>query len=196
MCAYGVTSSVFSTLTSSNQILMTLNKSGFGYLAALLLFGCNEIDNVLTFPVNDRTAIHIESSSPLTLPLEIATPAVTSNSEQQYSNNNTRADLVKDVRLDELKLTITDPATKTFSFLKTIRIYISSDQENEIELASLENITSQTSTIQLNPTKVKLDAYAKAASYTLRTEVTTDETLTEAVDIQVDLRFLVTADTF
>ena len=175
---------------------MISRKFGFSCLVALLLFGCNEIEKMLTFTINDRTAIRIESTSPLTLPLGIPTPAVTSNSEQQYSNNNTRADLVKDVRLDELKLTITDPATKTFSFLKTIRIYISSDQTNEIELASSENISSQTGTLQLNPTQAKLDTYAKASSYSLRTEITTDETLTEAVEIQVDLRFLVTADTF
>jgi hypothetical protein len=183
-------------INESNPTFMISKKMVPGCLVALFLFGCNEIDDLLTFAVNDTTTIRIESSAPLNLPVEIPTPEVTSNSEQQYSNNNTRADLVKDVKLDELKLTITDPTTKTFSFIKSIRIYISSDEVSEIQLASLENISSTQNVLVLMPTAAKLDAYAKAASYTLRTEVTTRETLTEAVDVRVDLRFLVTADTF
>ena len=165
------------------------------FFCALLLFSCEEVDDLLTFHVSDRTTITIESAG-FDLPLDIATPDVTSNSEQEYQNNNTRADLVKDVKLEQLKLTITEPSGKTFSFLKTIRIFISTSQENEIELASLNNVTATTGIIELTPTAQKLDAYAKASSYTLRTEVTTDETLTETITVQADLRFRVTADTY
>lgn len=164
-------------------------------LAANLFSACKDVDKLLTFRINDATTIRIESSSPLNLPLEVPTPAVTSNSQQQYENNNTAKNLVKDVKLEEVKLTITDPPSRTFSFLKSIHIYISSDQSNEIELASLENI-SATNIIYLEPTDERLDVYAKAPSYNLRTEVETDETLTQPVDVQVDLKFVVTADTF
>ena len=161
-----------------------------------LLTGCNEVEDLLTFHVNDHTRIRIESSSPLSLPLEVATPAVTSNSQQQYQNNNTRADLVRDVKLEQLKLTIEAPEAKTFSFLKSIHIYISTPEAEEIELASLQNVSSTASVLELVPTDQKLDAYAKSPSYTLRTEVITDETLTQDVDVLVDLKFRVTADTF
>lgn len=164
-------------------------------LVAILLSACKDVDKLLTFRINDITDIRIESSSPLNLPVEIPTPAVTSNSQQQYENNNTAKNLVKDVKLEEVKLTITDPPSKTFSFLKSIHLYISSDQSNEIELATSENV-SATNTIYLEPTDAKLDVYAKAPSYNLRTEVETDETLTQSVDVRVDLKFVVTADTF
>ncbi len=111
-------------------------------------------------------------------------------------NNNTHANLVQDVRLEQLKLSITNPNAKTFSFLKSIKIYISSNQTNEIQLAALENILTSANTIDLIPSKEKLDTYIKASSYNLRTEVVTRETLTESVDIHVDLKFLVTANTF
>jgi hypothetical protein len=166
------------------------------FAAGLLLSACKDVEKLLTFRINDSTSIRIESSSPLNLPLGIPTPAVTSNSQQQYENNNTSKNLVKDVKLEELKLTITDPPSKTFSFLKSIHVYISTDQSDEIELASLENVSTSVNVINLTPTKEKLDTYAKAPSYVLRTEVETDEALTEPVDIQVDLKFVVTADTF
>lgn len=165
-------------------------------LAAMLLSACNDVEKLLTFRISDSTSIQIQSTSPLNLPVEIPTPAVTSNSQQQYQNNNTSKELVKDVKLEELKLTITDPPSKTFSFLKSIHIYISSTSSNEILLASLDNIASTSNTVTLVPTKEKLDVYAKASSYNLRTEVETDETLTQSVDVQVDLKFVVTADTF
>lgn len=168
-----------------------------GLFAVLLVMtACEDVEDLLTFNFTDRTQIRIESSAPLNLPLEIATPAVSSNSQQEYKNNNTRADLVRDVRLEQLKLTITAPTGKTFSFLKTIDIYISTTEADEIKLASSHSVTSDASTLELVPTTEKLDTYAKASSYTLRTEVTTDETLTEDVDMNVDLKFKVTADTF
>ena len=169
------------------------------FLAVVVMsavIGCSEVEDLLTFHFSDRTQIQIQSTSPLNLPVEIITPTVTSSSQQQFQNNNTRADLVRDVKLEELKLTLVSPSGKTFSFLKTIRIYISSDEANEILLASLENISSSSATVELIPTTEKLDVYAKSSAYSLRTVVTTDETLTQDVDVQVDLKFRVTADTF
>lgn len=168
----------------------------YGLLAVALMCACDEIDELLTFRVNDRTNIRIENTTALNLPLEVPTPAVTSDSRQQFENNNTNADLVRDVKLEQLKLTITQPSGKTFSFLKSIRIFISTDQQAEMELASLENISTTSGMIELVPVQEKLDAYVKAPAYSLRTQITTDETLTQDVDIQVDLRFKVTANTF
>lgn len=176
---------------------MTLRKSILACFAVIGILACEEVDKLLTFHISDRTSITIESSaSPILLPIQIPTPEVTSNSQQQYENNNTTASLVKDVKLEQLKLTITDPPSQTFGFLKTIRIYISSDESPEIELASAENIAANSNIVELVPTTEKLDTYIKASSYNLRTEVTTDETFTESVDVQVDLKFAVTADTY
>lgn len=168
----------------------------FGFLAVVLVFGCEEIADLLTFEVNDRTNIRIESGLPITTPLSLPTPSVTSNSRQEFENHNTKAELVRDVRLKQLKLTITQPSGKTFSFLKTIRIFISADQQGEVELAALENISTTSGVLELVPTTEKLDAFVKAPSYGLRTQITTDETLAEDVEVQVDVRFQVTADTF
>jgi hypothetical protein len=56
------------------------------------------------------------------------------------------------VRLKELTVTITDPANKTFSFLKSIRLYISTDND-EIELAYKDDINSTSNTLTLTPTE-------------------------------------------
>ena len=154
---------------------------------------CKEVQELLTFTISDETEFTVESTSPLNLPIEIATPTVTTNSNQKFENNNTKASLVKDVKLSELRLTVTNPSGKTFSFMKSVHIYISTDQNSEIELAYLDEFPANVGSVTLNTTDKKLDAYVKASSYNLRTRIVTDETLTQPVDIKVDLTFKVTA---
>lgn len=168
----------------------------FSLLILLLItaFSCDQINNLLTFYVRSSTNITIPSSSPLTLPLEFLTPDVQTDSSQEFQKNNTNVDLVKDVKLDELKLTITAPEGKTFSFLKSIYVYISTNNEDEILLASAVDIASDAASIKLNTTQAKLDAYIKASAYKLRTSAVIRETLTQNVSIKIDLKFKVTAD--
>lgn len=169
-------------------------KTTFFFAAALFiftLFGCKKLG--VNFAINHQANFRVESSSPLNLPFEVSTPDVTTNSSQQFGNNNTAANLIKEIKLEELKLTITNPTSKTFSFLKSIHIYISTNGSDEIELASLENIASIAQSISLNCTSQNLDKYVKASSYKLRTSVVTKETLTQAVDFRSDIKFKVKA---
>jgi hypothetical protein len=165
-----------------------------GILGLLLIIsGCKEIDDLLTFTINHQVTFQIENSSPINLPIEILTPEVPTNSTQTFQNNNTSANLVKDIKLQEIKLTVENPAGKTFSFLKSIKLFISTGQTSEIELASLDDVPSSATTITLVPTNAKLDAFIKASSYQLRTSLVTRETLTQTLDIKTDLKFKVTA---
>jgi hypothetical protein len=153
---------------------------------------CSEVEDLLTFEIADQTEFTVESTSPLNLPIEIATPSVTTNSNQKFENNNTRADLVKDVKLTELKLTIMTP-NKNFSFMKSVEIFISTGQGTEVKLAWLDEFPTTATSVNLNTSNAKLDEYVKAESYNLRTRVVTDESLSQPVDIKVDLKFIVTA---
>lgn len=165
-------------------------------ILALFIISCSEVDKLLTFTISDQTTFKINSGIPFNSPFEVATPDVTTNSTSEFSNNNTNVDLVKDVKLQELKLSITNPADKTFSFLKSVHMYISTNADDEIELAFQDNISSTTNTINLTCTTQKLDKYIKASSYKIRTSVTTRETLTQETTVKADMKFRVTADPF
>jgi len=156
---------------------------------------CEKLDELLTFYISDTTEVVVESSLfPIELPMEIPTPDITTNSEEEFSNEGTNASLVKDVYLSKLTLDIISPENKTFSFLKSMRIYIRTNDSDEKELAYKENISSNAKQIDLTMTGENLDRYIKADSYKLRTEVTTRETLTQDVKIQIYMRYKVTAD--
>lgn len=165
-------------------------------LLALFIVSCSVVDQLLTFTISNQTSFKIASGFPLNLATEIITPDVTTNSSAEFQNNNTKADLVKDVRIKELKLTITDPTDKTFSFLKSIHLYISTDTNDEIELAYLDNINSTANALNLTVSPERLDKYIKAPSYKIRTKAVIKETLTKDITVKADMKFKVTADPF
>lgn len=158
----------------------------------LLTFSCKKL---LTFEISDSTTTTVEADIlPFSLPVELPTPDVTTNSENEFAQNNTNINLVKEIILKELELTITSPSDKTFSFLKSIEIYISADGEEETKLAWKDNIDSNAKSIELETSNSALDKYVKKDKYKLRTKVVTKETLTQDVDIKIDFTFQVTAD--
>ncbi|AOW09640.1 hypothetical protein EM308_09060 [Flavobacterium gilvum] len=165
-------------------------------LIFLLTISCNEVDKLLTFKISNETSFKISPGASLNTPFEVPTPDVTTNSTAEFKNNNTNADLVKDVKLDELKLTITNPADKTFSFVKSVHLYISTNATDEIELAYQDNISSTSNTINLTCTDQKLDKYIKSSSYKIRTSVTINQTFSQEVTVNARMTFKVTADPF
>ncbi|MDI5949281.1 hypothetical protein QLS91_01140 [Flavobacterium sp. LB2P84] len=162
----------------------------------VLITSCNVIDDLLTFTIDNQTTFKIESGFPLGTAFNVITPDVTTNSSSTFENNNTKAELVKDVKLSELKLTITDPSNKSFSFLKSIHLYISTDANDEIELAYLDEINSTSNVLNLTCTTQKLDKYIKASSYKIRTKAVIKESLTQDITVKSDMKFKVTADPF
>lgn len=165
-------------------------------LFSLFLTSCDAIEDLLSFTISNEASIQIKSTSPINLPTEIITPDVTTNSSSEFKNNKTEAGLVKDVKLKSLKLSITNPDGKTFTFLKSIHLYISTTDSDEIELAYQDNINETSNMLDLISTNAKLDKYIKADKYKIRTQVTLKETLTKDVTVKADMKFGVTADPF
>ncbi|OON68389.1 hypothetical protein [Hymenobacter sp. CRA2] len=166
--------------------------------AALVLIGaasCKKLDKLLTFYIEDTQNIRVPGSGlPIGSMLPISPVAVSTRSEERFQNENTRADLVKDVSLNKLTLTVTDPSTANFDFLESITLYISTDNTDRVPLASLSNVPTGAKTIELQPSGTKLDKYVKAPSYTLTTEARIRRAVGQDINVRSDARFKVTAD--
>lgn len=166
-------------------------------LLAAISFGCEKLGKLTTFRIHNSTQIVVpkSSASDLNLVLQLTETNIQSNSSESFKSNNTRAELVKEVVLEKLSLTITSPDTQDFRFLKSIRLFIKAPGLNEVEIASKTDIPEDAGkTIDLNTTNVKLDEYIKKDSYTIRTEVVTRQVNSENVAINADMTFKVTAD--
>ena len=171
-----------------------MKKITFICLLSFICFSsCKKLSQLLTFEISNSEDIKIPASGLLNIPIISPVP-VTMHSQESFESNNTNANLVKDVRLKSLNLTITDPATENFNFLKSITIFIGTDQNDKVLLASLENVPMNVSTIQLTSSNSKLDEYIKASSYTLYTEVTIRSNVATELTVRADSKFKVTAD--
>jgi hypothetical protein len=166
------------------------------FLLLLSASGCKKIEDLLTFQINDSSSFQVPATGVFsTALLSLPGATVNSSSSSTYSANNTSADRVQDVTLDRLTLTVTDPAGQNFDFLKSVSIYIASDAAgtNKTLLASLNPVPTGQTTITLNPSGNKLDAYLRNGSYTLFTDVTMAQPLRQNTTLRADSRFNVKA---
>ncbi|HEX8428115.1 hypothetical protein [Hymenobacter sp.] len=166
----------------------------FPLMLLLATVGCEKIDKLLTFYIEDSQNIKVSSSFPLGKIVPLTPLTVTTRSEEKFSNEGTRADLVKDVSLNRLTLTITDPSSENFDFLRSIKIYISTDSNDKVLLASLEQIPQGVKVISLKSNNAVLDKYIKAKSFTLTTEAVIAKPISQDITLRCDTRFKVTAD--
>lgn len=167
-------------------------------LACTMLFlvaatACDIVEELLTFYIEEEETIVVRSNFPLGL-VALDPITVTTNSNETFKNNKTRADLVRNVSLQKLGLTISEPAGENFDFLNSIEIYISSDGNGEDKLAYLENIPKGLTQLNLTTTNAKLDKHIKAEKYTLRTAAKLSKSVQRDILIDAAMRFKVTAD--
>lgn len=163
--------------------------------AVSMLGGCKLIDKLTKFDIDYTSSFTIPSTIIPISVLNLFTPDITTNTTQTFSNNNTRADLVESVTLKKLKLTITSPAGKEFDFLKSAIVYISADGLPEVEVARIDDIDDATTggSIDMQPSGRELKEYLKKDKITLRVSTTTDQVVTESVNVRVDATFYVDA---
>jgi len=175
-----------------NNIIKTSNLVFLFFV--LILFSCDK-GNV-SFYLNDSSTTTIKSTLPfeINVPFNIPVGSVSSTSSQEYENNNTTPDLISDVSLEKLTVTITNPTDEDFSFLKSISISIEkSDGSEKKEIAYLNDISSTANSINLNTTGENLVPYLKDDTYKLETSVTVKKAPGHDIDLKIDLKFKVTA---
>ena len=163
-------------------------------LSALLITSCKTLDKLTTFELKYEESFTVPATTVVNIPLDILTPDIATNSESTFSSNDTRKDLIEEINLTNLTLTVIDPAGKSLKFLKTIEIYISADGLSEVLIAEKQDIPETVgSTLDLDVTNADLAEYIKQDAYSLRVKVVTDEAITEAVEIRYNATFLVNA---
>ena len=160
----------------------------------MLLMSCEKIDQMLTFYVDDTQSVRIPANFPIGSLGILAPIPVTTRSEETFRNNNTSADKVKDVSLNRLNLTITDPSGQNFDFLQKIEIFIKTNANDEIRLVYLDQVPQGVSSIDLTSTNAQLDKYLKSPTYTLTTKAQLAQPISRDVMVRAESRFKVTAD--
>lgn len=162
------------------------------FVAALT--SCDKTEDLLTFRLSYGDSFIIPSAIGLNVPLSLPMPPQETNAETKFSDHNTAADYVKNVRLNSINLSISKPEGKNFNFLRAIRVYISSTNQPEKLVIETGDIPNDVLLLKLVANQDNFDAYLKDQEIALRAEVVVDETLLEDLTVKYSIDFTVTAD--
>ncbi len=168
------------------------------YLILLLipvsLLACEKLKDLLRFDINAETEFTIPRNSVVPIP-DIITPKTTSNFNEQIDNNDTRKDLVKEVKLTEFTLTIEGPSQANFDFVESMSLSIQTDSLPAIQVASISDIPETgLTTLDLVTSEAELDEYVKGDGFRVKAEITTDKTVTYDTEVIGNMTFSVKAD--
>lgn len=161
-------------------------------LLGLGLSNCEKIDEQTQFNLDYTTSITVPSNSVINLPIDLNTPNMTTDSRTEFELNDTRVDLVEEVKLTKARLKITDPNDEEFDFVESIEIYINADGLSELKIAEKTNIDDSIGDeMELTVFDNDLSEYIKTEKFSLRAKVITDQLITQDVDIDVFSTFFV-----
>ncbi|MES2566610.1 MAG: hypothetical protein V4565_07075 [Bacteroidota bacterium] len=134
------------------------------------------------------------ASSIISVPFDIQTPEITTNTKADYKSEGTSSKLIEKVTLKKLLLTVKSPSSGNFDFLNSIEIYLASPNHTEVLIASKSNIPeSGLTSLDLDTYSTDLKGYFQDESFSLRFKITTDRTIAYDMTIQSDETFQVKA---
>lgn len=161
------------------------------------IISCNVKDGTVKFNMNYSEEITLPSALGVDLPFDVLTPDIQSNSSSTFKNNDTRADLIQSIKLNELTLKITEPDNRSFDILKSIEIYIKTESLPEILLASRNEIPENIgSVLALNTSNENFANYIKSDEFELLTTVVTRKATSSETKIVAKMLFKVEAKVF
>ncbi|HEX8059336.1 MAG TPA: hypothetical protein VF473_00305 [Cyclobacteriaceae bacterium] len=143
-----------------------------------------ETDYVLQVPVMQVTA----------LPLEIVTPDIATHSDVLFSSNKTRADLVEEMKMTALTLSVKTPAGGDLKFLKSVDIYSRAQGLPDVRIAFKDVVPADVGAkLDLDVTGVELREYFSKDKYQLKIIVVTDQAVTQDYAVNAHAKFFVDA---
>ena len=161
---------------------------------SFLFFGCKKVEKLTQFNIDFTEEIEISPSYPLNLPFNLITPNVETNSEAEFAVNNTRKDLVEEIKLLELKLTLNGPSEGNFKFLESIELFLNAEDLPEVRIAwALEIGDMAGKELILETSDNDLKEYIKKDKFTLRVNTVTDEVIDEKHYIEIYSNYFVDA---
>lgn len=154
---------------------------------------CDKLDDLTKFDLEYQSKVTIPATAGVDLPFNVFTPDMETNSESQFEVNNTRKDLIEEIKLTELQMVITSPTNADFGFLNSIEVYISAEGLDEIKIAGKYITENVGNTLDVDVLDIDLKEYIKKDQFNLRLNTVTDEAIEANHEIDVSASFFVDA---
>ncbi|WCL81104.1 hypothetical protein PPO43_14105 [Saprospira sp. CCB-QB6] len=167
------------------------------FLSLGLLSSCEEAEKLTQFNLDYNSTVTIPSTFGVQVPFDVSTPAISTSASSQFESNDTRKDLIEEIQLTEMTLTINSPSGADFSFLESIEVFISADSLGETRIAYQDSVAvAAGESLSLTTTGVDLQEYIKADEFSLRVNAVTDEAISQDHELNIYTKFFVDAKIF
>lgn len=169
-------------------------KSLVSFVLCTIIFfsSCETLKDLTRFELDFNTSTTIPASTGINLPFNVFTPDIENNSESDFAANKTSKDLVEQVKLKTLKLTVQSPSNGDFGFLKSINVYLAADDLPEIKIAWKENVpTTAGKELELDVSDADMQDYIKKDSFKLKLNTVTRQMLGSDYKIDINTVFFV-----
>lgn len=158
---------------------MKLTKLFAFFSFSLVLFNiqsCKKIEELTQFTLTYNQEFTVESNTVVNLPFNIVSPSVETNSESTFESEDTRKDLVEQIKLTSLELFLKSPSDGSFNFLDEVELFINADGLDEKRIAFKFNIPDNIGkNLVMDVSEEDLQAYVKKEAFKIRLRVETDE---------------------
>ena len=160
---------------------------------SFVFLSCDKIDKLTHFTINYDSETTIPATLYIDIPINVWTPNIPTNSTETFESNNTHKDLIEEIILTKMEMTITTEGA-SWDFMKSIEIYISADGVDETKIAWLYDIPQTgLKRITLKTSTSDLKAYIKMDYYKLRTKTVTRQIISKETDVLINSSFFVDA---
>jgi hypothetical protein len=172
---------------------MIIKSVVFSLLLFATMISCKVVDQFTKFNLAIKDTITINPTLAINVPFDIPTLPIPLNTTSTFELNNTHKDLIEEIYLSELKMTIIRPEGEDFSILKSIEIYIQAAGLEKQKIAWLDSISSTATSIKLNVSNSDLKDYILKDNIELIAKTVTDEINTREYKIAINVKFLINA---
>ncbi|KMQ68034.1 hypothetical protein ACM39_09200 [Chryseobacterium sp. FH2] len=155
-------------------------------VAPAALVSCGTVQSLVqnTFPYTANVLI----STGVPADKEVSSTATASNVQTWVGGNNNAK--IKDVRISDAKISVVSPSGGTLSALKSVKVYVSSSGTGEKLVASRSNISTNTSSLNLDLNDTGfLDEVVKSSGLTVRTVYELKNQTSSDMNLKIALNF-------
>lgn len=157
------------------------------------LLACKQLDKLTMFNLNYSYDFVIPQTPASDIPIDLVSPELETNTEEEFAFHNTNKDLVEEIKLTRLDIQLKD-LTQNFAFVHSVKVYLKADGLPDILVAWETEVPDDVGALlRLQVTNQDLAPYLKKEKMALRLQTLTDEPIKEDLPVKVSSTFHVDA---
>ncbi|KMQ66023.1 hypothetical protein ACM46_00175 [Chryseobacterium angstadtii] len=151
-----------------------------------VVVSCGTVQSLVqnTFPYTANVLV----STGVPADKEVSSTSTATNVQTWFGGNNNAK--IKDVRISDAKISVVSPSGGNLSAIKSVKVYVSSSGTGEKLVASRSNITTDSSSLNLDLNDTGyLDEIVKSSGLTVRTVYELKNQTSSDMNLKIALNF-------